>query len=166
MSERHTLQKQAERAKLAQPASAGFSAVEILVVVAIIALLATLLAFGLSDFAYRQSFNQIVQEVQLDVVAQRQKSISARSDDTHGVYFSSSTVVYFQGAAYSSTSPSNRIYQLPNHIRATSSLGSGVEEVVFARLTGASSASGTVSLIDDRSVATSTLIITSTGLIQ
>lgn len=151
---------------LLRPQTAGITIVEIIVAVAILAIFVAAAINGFSGYADRQAFNRYVNELELSVKEQRQRTLASVDDTQYGVYIETSTVAYFEGASYVAGAPTTTYTYLPNNITATSSFSDANWYVTFARLTGAASATGTITLFDSKTQRTATVTISSIGLVE
>lgn len=144
---------------------AGFTLIEILIVIALVGIAASFIFTGFMNYATYQRYVATETEVASLIKEARQRSLSSINDTTHGVRFASSSVTSFRGSSYSAGDPSNVVTNL---FGATLSidLTAGTDEIVFARKTGAASATGTISIIGANSIGSTTLTIEGTGLVQ
>lgn len=143
----------------------GVTLGELVIAVAIITVMASVVVQGFGAFSTRQSFTQFVDEAGLAMRAQRQQTLGSVANTQHGFYISSTTIEYFAGASYPGAA-SSTVVAIPNSISATSSLTGGTQTVVFSRLIGEASATGTITFTDIRTGASSTLTISVGGLVQ
>lgn len=146
--------------------SAGYTIVELLVVLAIMTILAGIVSITMSNYASRQSLNSIHQEVIDGIQNARRNTLASLNDTTYGVYVGTSSIAFFEGSSYSSSDPNNEYIQYTGKISATSSLSGGSWSVVFNRLNGEPSAYGTIVLTDISSQAQATVTIAATGLVE
>lgn len=126
----------------------GFTIAEIVVAMVIVTLIGTI---SLTTFvSARKSKELITLSNQVYAVLERAKAdaIASKNGQAAGVKFSTSTYVYFAGNAYDSANPNNRIYQVGSRYQITTTLPSSDKSVVFSRLYGAASATGTIDIAD------------------
>jgi prepilin-type N-terminal cleavage/methylation domain-containing protein len=131
----------------------GFTLVEMLLSVAILSLLVGLSLPVYETFVRRNDLDITTQNV---VSAFRRAATNARAvsgDSVWGVAVQSSAVTLFKGSSYASRDTGyDEVVSIPGSIGT-----SGVTEITFAKLTGAPSATGTVTLAsttnDTRAVA-------------
>ena len=143
----------------------GLTLTEVIIAVAIMGLIVAAAVGGFASYAERQAFNQFVNDITLSIKEQRKRTLASVESQQYGVHISSTTVSYFEGAAYSTTSVTSKV-DIPNNISATSSLSSGETYITFARLTGEASATGTIVFDDSRSGSTATITINALGLVE
>ncbi len=148
------------------PLSRGFTFIEILVVIAVIAILTavTLLAFR---NVYRDSARRTaIMEIADALRDSRNNTLGAVNDTVYGVRVGTSSVTRFTGNTYTLGAATNEVYQYEAGVTATGTLVTSGTSVVFARLTGIPSATGTILVRDNDLVGSTSVIIQSTGLIE
>lgn len=144
----------------------GFSLIEIVLVIAISAVVLGIVLLSFSE--YRQK--EVMKAATLGVVSilrdARTKTVVAESDSVYGVHFDVDQAVLFVGGVYSTTSVSNEVFSLPATMGiATSSLGA--TEVVFSALSGGPSVAGEISIYYLAEPSSSTTVtINSAGIIS
>lgn len=123
----------------------GFTLIEVLAVLAIMLILAGITFTTFKSFNSSQAVDKDV-EVILSVLNEaRSRTLSSENDTQYGVHIASTSIVLYTGATYASGSASNKTIPLSGHSALTLSLG-GASDVLFERLTGESSATGTIVL--------------------
>jgi prepilin-type N-terminal cleavage/methylation domain-containing protein len=110
---------------------AGFTLIEVLISIFIVALLASLFTVGI-DFYKRQELENQAQNL-LEVLRRAQsKAISVESDSSFGVYLTSGNYTLFKGQSYSQRdSQYDEVYNLPAIIKIE-----GLSEIVFLKTEG------------------------------
>ncbi len=144
----------------------GFTFVEILVSLAVITLIAgtSLVAFR---NVYRASGTRVaVLEITDALRTTRSNTLAGKGDAVYGVRVGTSSVTRFVGSLYSEGSASNTIYTFEAGTFATGTLVNNVTDIVFSRLTGLPSATGTIYIVDIDQGNTTTIQIGGTGLIE
>lgn len=143
----------------------GFTLIELLIVVAIFGMISGFLVIGFQNFASYQQFNQAVGDVDFVLNQSRVNARSAVDDESHGVRFAAGSITQFIGDTYSAVDPNNEVinYEL---VTIQANLTGGVVDVVFNKLTGLPSATGTVIVTGTRFYASTTIIIYDTGVIE
>ena len=144
----------------------GFTLIELLVVFAIFGIITALLLQGFARYAYRQAHLQFVSEVHDELVEARTQTIASLGDTTYGMYIGANTIEFFSGSVPTPGDSANTIITIPAQTTVIPSFSSGLSYMTFERLTGAASTSGTIQIVDARSVATSVLTITAAGLVE
>ena len=94
----------------------------------------------------------------------RARTLSSKGDTQYGVHFEAGRAVLFVGNTYHAAAGTNEIYSLPAGVSiSTITLGGG-SDVVFARLSGMPSASGTITIqLKQDPAQTKTVTILATG---
>ncbi len=144
----------------------GFTLIEIVLGIAISAIILGLVLFGFANYRQREILKVATAEVVSVLRQARSKTLVAEGDSAYGVHFDRDQVVLFAGSNYLSADPANEISVLPTEIGlATTSLG--VNQVVFDRLSGQADSAGTLYVYWRSEVAASTtVIISEAGIIS
>lgn len=75
------------------------------------------------------------------------KAMSIEADSSFGIYITSGQYILFRGDSYSPDDPYNEVFDLPDNLSVA-----GLSEIVFSRLRGTPSDTGTITLtIDNQS---------------
>ena len=146
----------------------GFSIIEILIVIAIFAVIIAIVVSTFSRFNNNQSLSGAVGEIMSTLNEARANTLASYDNTAYGVHFQIDKIVLFKGGAYSSSDPNNEDVILSSKISISDiSLAGSGSDVVFKRLTGKTDQSGTVtlSLISDTSKS-ETIIIQISGIIE
>jgi len=143
----------------------GFTVLEVAVVVGIIGVLATISMATFSSMQYRNALRIATEDVLLTLRSARTQTLASRNDTVYGVRIESSRITRFTGSTYTASSSANLVQNFAGSVQASLSLSASTSNIVFARLTGEASATGTILLTDTRSGATSSVSIEKTGLI-
>ena len=109
----------------------GFSLVEILIVVAILAFLFVLMVPSGIQFYRTQQLDTVTEEIVQALRKVQLNSMSVKNDSAFGVYFSSGQYVLFRGNSYLSRDQ-EEIFEILNDI----SFSGDISEVVFSKLSG------------------------------
>ncbi|MBP6904563.1 MAG: type II secretion system protein [Candidatus Pacebacteria bacterium] len=123
----------------------GVSALELIVVVAVIGLLIAVVVIPLSSFRQQQALQNSTNAVVAVLQDARTKTLAAVGNTAYGVRIESDRIILFTGTTYSSGASTNEAVSLETPVSAAWSLGGG-STILFARLTGTASASGTITL--------------------
>ena len=113
-------------------------------VLAVVFVLATIVTYALSNFKKNSLLTDAKIRALSELNLARSQTLASESNTVYGVHFESSKIVRFKGAAYSSSDPLNQVFDLPAGTTASSISLGGLPDVIFERLTGRASASGTV----------------------
>lgn len=143
----------------------GYTLLELLIVVALTVIVAGFIFVGFIKYGDEQRTSSVLIEIKSLLKETKQKTTAAETDSQFGVYFATSSMVVFEGALYSDNDPENIVYNFPD-FNISPELSGGVFEVVFARLTGEPSATGTITIDYVRSSSTRSLVINNSGLIE
>lgn len=144
----------------------GFTLVEILVVLSIIAIITTFSILGFRSMYQNSGLRIATEEVRNAFQVARSNTMSSKGDTVFGVHVASSSVTRFVGNTYSASNASNTIYYFEAGATATGTIVTNGINIVFTRLTGIPSATGTVIIEDSDRGSSTTVTIGATGLIQ
>ncbi|MGH7141547.1 MAG: pilus assembly FimT family protein [Minisyncoccia bacterium] len=131
------------------PLSRGVTLVELLVVIALMALLATIASAVLGGFTTAQTLAADAAAASSLLEQAHTDALTGASGEPHGVHFDSSagTLTSFAGSSYTPDDPQNVVYSLYGGIVIHSiTLAGGGSDVVFDQLTGDTSENGSVVL--------------------
>jgi len=144
----------------------GITLVELLIAIAILTILSALIISPFNSFRLTGALQGDVENVLSLINKARLNTLSSHSDSDYGVHFESSRAVLFKGSTFTEPNSDNEELAFTTGIEAsTISLTGGVSDIVFSRLTGTASATGTI-VIDATSDASisRTLNIYETGV--
>lgn len=147
------------------PQQKGYTLVEILIVLTMLVFVAGFIVIGFRNYASYQQFNQAAGDVDFTLKQTRLNARSALVDQPHGVHFSTDSVTQFYGDTYDVADPTNQVIQY-ELVTIDPTLTGGVDTIVFSKLTGLPSATGTVVISGTRFSASTTINISDTGVIQ
>jgi len=142
----------------------GFTLIELLVVIAIITVLAAFAVGSLGSFGDNSSNETTARKVVAALNTAHARTLSAQNGTHYGVHFDTNTVTVFPGDTYSAGHASNTVTTLTRGTITTVSLSDSSDDVVFSRLRGTASATGTVTVTQTKTPLTKTIIIHETGL--
>ncbi len=145
--------------------SAGFSLIEILVVLTIMAIIGIFAITGFKDYARFQQYDASVATAKSTFIDARVRARSAKFDQSYGVKILTNSLVVFRGSTYSAGASTNETVALTG-VKLSRSLTGGTDQIVFSKLTGLPSATGTITIVGVEHVATTTLTISGAGVIQ
>lgn len=145
----------------------GFSAIELIIVLSIFGILAVIILSGLVNFRKHHALARDTELVVELLNQARNQTISSKNLTQYGVHFASTTVTVFTGGTFSAGATDNQNYPLnsTDTVLSLSITGGGVN-VVFARLTGETSQSGTIVVSSPGLSETKTVTIYKTGVIE
>lgn len=126
--------------------SKGFTFIELLVVMAIIAILSGLGLLVSLDIYRSYSFNSERDVVLAFLQKARSQSLANINQQSHGVHFAGDSYVLFAGNTYNSSDDNNQVYLKDPGINNT-----GMVDVIFEQLSGnLISGAGTLTLTDGK----------------
>ncbi|MFA5933885.1 MAG: prepilin-type N-terminal cleavage/methylation domain-containing protein [Candidatus Paceibacterota bacterium] len=146
----------------------GFTLIETMIVLAIIAILAGIIISSLSSFRNGQVLKNTAGEVLSILAKARSQTLSSNNSSQYGVHVLSDSITFFTGASYVFGAAGNQVTTLdPLATISSVTLAGGGSDIIFDRLTGATSQSGTlvISLVSD-SAKNITITIPATGIIS
>ncbi len=143
----------------------GFTALEIVIVISILGVLIATIIPSFVTFRQKSILNTETMELLTTINRARLLSVSSKNDNQFGVYFESGKIVLFQGTTYVATSTTNEehIFDLSLTI-ATTTINGGGSEVVFQKITGATTQNATTTLLVTGTTASTTVLILQTGV--
>ncbi len=145
----------------------GFSAGELIVVVAVMALISVIIMSGFISFRKNQALVLDTSTIIETLRQARNQTLSSKNSSTYGVHFASSKITLFTGSTYSSGSGSNQDFILSStDTILTISLSGGGSDVVFQKLSGETAQNGTVTVSSPSSSQTKTVTIYKTGVVE
>ena len=137
----------------------GFTVIEILISVAVIAIIVLIIVSGIASFRRSADLNHASDGILAQFREARRRTVESRDASQWGMHIESSRTTLFKGATYSAGAADNEVFALPNTITA-----SGLADVVFKRISGDTDNSGTLIL----TLGSNTRVITirSSGLFE
>jgi prepilin-type N-terminal cleavage/methylation domain-containing protein len=144
----------------------GFTLIEILVVIAFIALLSTITFQSFRALNDKEALDKDAHGILSLMLEARSLTLSSKNANQYGVHFESDKAVIFTGGVYDANASDNVVMDLNHGVRITDiDLQGGGNEVIFTRLTGNTSQYGTttISLLADSSK-TKSIVIFQSGL--
>lgn len=148
----------------------GFTLIEILVVLGILAIITTLIFNTFVDFRRKKALEADTKMVVEVLIEARNQTLTSQNSSQYGVHFSLSPVpqiVLFAGATYVANAVTNKVYPLAStdNILTVTLVGGG-SNIVFNRLTGETNQSGTIILSSPSLSVTKSVTIYKTGSIE
>ncbi|MEA1929794.1 MAG: prepilin-type N-terminal cleavage/methylation domain-containing protein [Patescibacteria group bacterium] len=142
----------------------GFSAIELLVAIAIIAIVVAVMVVPLNNLRRRQAVNSDSEQVISLINEARSRTISAVGGAQHGVYVEADQLTLFQGVSYPGASI--QVLDLASGVSvSTINLVGGGDVIIFDKITGKTGQSGTLVIsLDADASQERTVLIESTGL--
>lgn len=141
--------------------------VELLIVFSIIILLVGIISSTFISFRKSQTLAYDTETVVSLLRQARAQTLSSKNLTVYGVHLAAPQAVLFTGSIYSSSDPLNEVFNLSStDTILLISLTGGGNDVVFQRLTGETSQSGTIVISNPGLSQTKTVTIYKTGLID
>lgn len=142
----------------------GFTLIEIIIVVAIFSTLATISAATFINMNKSAMLRTARDDVYGALSFAREHTLASENDMVYGVHLSTSSVTRFAGSTYTAGSASNVVYTFGAMVSATSTLITQSPNILFKRLIGTPSATGTIFIRNG--VSTTTVQIHGSGLVE
>lgn len=143
----------------------GFSALELIIVMAILAILLTSIVPSFVTFRRNSILNTETQELITVINRARLLSVSSKNDQQFGVHFESGKVVLFQGSTYSAGVTTNEEHVFNSSLTLSPIvINGGGSEILFEKVTGAASQNATTTLLVVGTTASTTVLVLSTGV--
>lgn len=148
--------------------SKGITALELLMVVAIMAILAAIVVSPFAQFRNSKVLDTAGENALSILTKARGNTLSSKNSYQYGVHFESSQVVLFRGATYSPSDVNNEIVVLDSALEISSiSLTGAGSDVLFDRLTGKTSQDGTIIIRIKSDISkTRTITVNATGVVS
>jgi type II secretory pathway pseudopilin PulG len=143
----------------------AFTLVEILVSIAILIIILAMTISGFRNFARFQQYDQAVSDVLFTLNQARLSARSAVGDESHGVKLAPNSITRFVGGTYNAADPDNIVsrYDL---VTISYVLNTAGDEILFEKLTGLPSATGTIMVTRTGYPQSTTIEVSSAGVIQ
>jgi len=136
----------------------GFSLIEVLIVIAVLAVIATVVLPQFSKVRENQVLKSGVEDILSSLDKARANTLSSLHSSSYGVHFEAGQIVIFKGTSYSSGDSNNETVS----IVSPASITSGNFDVYFNRLTGAPSNTGAITITTPNY--SKTITISATGV--
>lgn len=125
----------------------GYTVIELLVVIFIIVVLASLTIAGFRFFTHQISLDSSVEQIVETLNLAQNKTVASVSESSYGVHFATNSFTLFTGSSYNPADPANEIFDLANEVEIFDiALAGGGQDVIFNRLTGNTKQFGQISL--------------------
>ncbi|MBP6974498.1 MAG: prepilin-type N-terminal cleavage/methylation domain-containing protein [Candidatus Pacebacteria bacterium] len=146
----------------------GFSLLELIIVISIAMILGAISLTTFFSVSENQSLEKDVNYAIALVEKARLQTVNAKENAQFSVRFASSSVVLYQGATYSTSSPTNTTFTFSPKVEISSiNLTGNSQSVSFEKITGKSNATGTIKFrLKTNTNASTTVILYKTGLVE
>ena len=143
----------------------GFTALEVLIVIAILGVLLATIVPSFLSFRQKSILNTETMELITTISRARLLSISSKNDQQFGVHFESGKVVLFQGITYTTGASTNEEHIFDPALTLSSiAVNGGGSEVVFQKVTGATTQNATTTLLVTGTTASTTVVVRQSGV--
>ena len=133
-------------------ANSGFTLIEIIIAVGIIAVLAGLSAPAANIFLSRNELHTEALKITDALRRARSQSMSALEDSVWGVHFTSANYTVFKGSSYNPADAYNDTFTLPGILTISAiMINGGGSDIIFDRINGITSTFGTTTIQNDAS---------------
>lgn len=115
----------------------GFTLIELIVVIAIIAILVVTTFVGYNSFRKKTQLNITAEEIESALKLAQSKTLSSLNQTNYGIHLETDSYVSFIGNTYSSAEVTNVIFDISDNLEIYNiSLNGAGSEIIFERLTG------------------------------
>lgn len=143
----------------------GFTALELLISISILGVLLAAILPSFLSFRQRSILNTETQELITTINRARLLSVSSKNDQQFGVHFESGKVVLFQGTTYTNGVATNEEHLFDSALSLSSIVvNGGGAEVLFEKVTGATSQNATTTLLVSGTTASTTVLVRPSGV--
>lgn len=145
--------------------SAGFTLIEILIVVSILGLLLSVTIPSFTAFRQNSSLNGDALNLVTLISRARLLAVADKGDVQYGIHLESSKVVLYPGTTYTAGASSNETYTFSSGITLSNiEINGGGSEILFNKVTGSTTQNATTTLRVTSTNASSTVIILNSGI--
>ena len=124
----------------------GVTIVGLVVVIALMAMLATATAVSYQAISRRLRLTAEVQQLTTTLQAARDQTISSKGRTAYGVHFETNRYTLFAGTTYSPGAATNEVHNLDSAVQISAVSLGGPVDVTFTRLSGLAQPTGSVTL--------------------
>lgn len=151
---------------ITQSTQKGFTLYEIIIVIAIMTIIIAITANGMRDLEQTSALKTSTDEIYRAFADARNRTLASEGDTVYGVVVGTSSVIRFTGDTYIAGSLENEVFEFLKGVTATGSLVAGEVPVIFRRLSGEPSVTGTYFVRNIAGMATNTLVVYPSGLVE
>lgn len=143
----------------------GFTALELMIVIAILAILLATILPSFTNFRRNSMLNTDTMNLVTLINRARLLSVSSKDDEQYGIHLESSKAVLFKGATYSAGASTNETHIFSTGLALSSiAINGGGSEVLFEKVTGATTQNATTTLLVTGTTSSTTVLILQTGI--
>lgn len=140
----------------------GFTLLEVLLSVAILGIIAGISLPIMASFNGRNDLDVTTQSIAMQLRRASTYSRGANSDSQWGVHAQSDSVTLFRGTTYASRDTSyDETTPIPNSFTI-----SGINDVIFSKVDGSPTSSGSITLTNTNSNETRTITVNAKGMVS
>lgn len=149
----------------------GFTLIELLIVFAIIGVALGIVLSSFFSLNERQVLEKETNAIKGLLEQARMNTVSSRSDYSYGVHLASSSTTLFKcpssPCVYLASDGGNVTRALDSRLTLSYNLSRGSADIIFSRITGATSATGTIVVVaKNNASSTKTITIYGTGVVN
>jgi Tfp pilus assembly protein FimT len=145
----------------------GFTAIEFLVICSMLVILTGIVFTSFSSFKHSQALDNDIRLIITTLEEARAKTLASKDASQFGVRFSNSKFTLFKGSSFNASDPENQTFDLDTFNTITTiSLTGGGSDVIFARLTGETTQSGTLTISSNKTSEARTITVYKTGIVE
>ena len=132
---------------------AGFTFVEILVVVAVLLIVVGIIASGLSSFRRVADLNYAADAIMADFREARRRTVESYDASSWGVHLEDARAVLFRGNTFVDGTSDNEPFVIASTVEISSiSLQGGGQDVLFKRVSGETDQWGTITIVSSSGI--------------
>ncbi len=146
--------------------SKGFTLIELLLMFGILAVLAFVGLTSLGNFNTDKALTMETHDIVSLISKARSFTLSAKEGSAYGVHLEATKAVLYTGPTYASNASGNEAHTLNKEVTISAvSLAGGASDILFSKLTGATTQTGTITLASTRKTNhTKVITVTGTGI--
>lgn len=143
----------------------GFTLIEIIIAISILAVVSVMIGLSLSSFVKSQNIKNTTENVVSLISEARAKTVNGYQGLVYSVYFQSDRATLFSGTTFNSNAATNEVLMYGSNITATTITMSDAGSVLtFSKMSGGANPYGTISMSLDGQVI-KTISVNSAGSI-
>lgn len=145
----------------------GFSLLEIIVSIAIAAILLTIITTSFRTAQVRKTQDGITQSILASLEEQKANSQAGKGGSSYGVKFNSNEFITFKGISYSESSVDNKTFPVDSKFQISETISNANNIIYFSKLNGNSNEVATITISHiSNEVTPQNLIIETSGAIS
>lgn len=143
----------------------GFTALEILIVIAILGILLSVILPSFTNFRRSSLLNTDTQNLVTLINRARILSVASKDDSQWGIHLETSKAVLFKGITYATSTATNEVHIFNTGLALSSiAINGGGSDILFEKVTGATVQNATTTLLVTGTTASTTLLIQPSGI--